>query len=112
LPLWVATFTRFFPWVWLSVAALLASGLYLIAAYGGFAAVGTYIHGMLATGIAMMLIFGHVYFAGFPRLKRGVAAQDWKAAGAALASMRVLIAINLSLGIITIFIAILGKSLV
>ena len=112
LPLWVATFTRFFPWVWLSVAALLASVLYLIAAYGGFAAVAKYIHIMLAIGVLMMLIFGHVYFAGFKRLKRGVAAQDWKAAGAALATLRTLIGINLSLGLITIFVAILGKALV
>jgi uncharacterized membrane protein len=112
LPLWVATFTRFFPWVWLSIAALLASGLYLIAAYGGFAAVGAYIHVMLAIGVLMMLIFGHVYFAGFKRLKRGVAAQDWKAAGATLGTLRILIGINLSLGLITIFVAILGKTLV
>lgn len=111
LPLWVATFTRFFPWVWLSVAALLASGFYLIAVYGGFAVVGLHIHVMLAIGVLMMLIFGHVYFAGFSRLKRGVAAQDWKAAGAALAHLRILIGINLSLGIINIFIAVLGKFL-
>jgi len=112
LPLWAATFSRFFPWVWLSVAALLASGLYLIAVYGGFAVVGMYIHSMLAIGVLMMLIFGHVYFAGFKKLKRGVAAQDWKAAGAALGSIRLLIGINLSLGLITIFVAILGKTLV
>jgi uncharacterized membrane protein len=111
LSLWVATFTRFFPWVWLSVATLLGSGLYLIAAYGGFAAVGKYIDIMFAIGVTMMLIFGHVYFAGFGRLKRGVAAQDWKAAGAALAGIRVLIGTNLSLGLINIFVAILGKTL-
>jgi len=111
LPLWVATFSRFFPWVWLSIAALLASGLYLIGAYGGFAVVGKYIHTMLAIGILMMLIFGHVYFAGFKKLKRGVAAQDWKSAGAALGTIRMLIGINLSLGIITIFVSILGKTL-
>jgi len=111
LPLWVATFTRFFPWVWLSVASLLGSGLYLITAYGGFAVVGKYIHTMLALGVLMMLIFGHAYFAGFKRLRRGVVAQDWKAAGAALASIRLLIGINLSIGLINIFVAIIGKTL-
>jgi len=111
LPLWAATFTRFFPWVWLSVATLLASGFYLIAVYGGFAAVGLYIHTMLVIGILMMLIFGHVYFAGFSRLKRGVAAKDWKAAGVALGQIRMLIGINLSLGLINVFVAILGKTL-
>lgn len=111
LPLWAATFQRFFPWVWLSVATLLGSGFYLIAVYGGFAAVGLYIPSMLGIGILMMLIFGHVYFAGFSRLKRGVAAKDWKAAGAALGQIRMLIGINLSLGLINVFIAILGKTL-
>lgn len=109
LPLWAATFERFFPWVWLSVMVLLGSGLYLIAAYGGFGAVGLYVHAMLALGVVMMLIFAHVYFALFPRLRKGVAAQEWKAAAGALAQIRVLIGINLSIGIATIFIAILGK---
>ena len=112
LALWVATFTRFFPWVWLTVFTLLGSGFYLIARFGGFAVVGAHVHAMLAIGVLMILIFGHVYFAGFGRLKRGVAAQDWQAAGAALAKIRLLIGINLSLGIINIFVAILGKSLI
>ena len=109
LPLWVATFQRFFPWVWLTVFTLLGSGFYLIARFGGFAVVGTYVHAMLAIGVIMMLIFGYVYFAGFSRLKNSVAAQDWKAAGATLAKIRILIGINLSLGILNIFVAILGK---
>ena len=111
LLLWEASFKRFFPWVWLSVVALLGSGLYLIESYGGFRAVGVHIHSMLAIGVLMTFIFAHVYFAGFRRLKKGVAAQDWKTAGAALASIRKLIALNLSLGIINIFVAILGKLL-
>lgn len=109
LTLWAATFKRFFPWVWLSIFTLLSSGFYIIARFGGFAVVGTYVHIMLALGVLMMLIFGHVYFAGFSRLKSAVAAQDWKAGGNALAKIRILIGLNLSLGIVTVFVAILGK---
>jgi uncharacterized membrane protein len=109
LPLWAATFDRFFPWVWLCVLALFGSGLYLIGSYGGFKAVGLYVLAMFAIAIVMLLIFGHVYFASYRRLKKNVAKQDWKAAGAALAKIRLFIGINLSLGIINIFIAILGK---
>ena len=109
LPLWNATFARFFPWVWLAVFTLLASGFFLIAQYGGFAAVASYILLMLALGVIMMLIFGHVYFAGYRRLRINVAAQQWPAAGAALGQIRMLIGLNLSLGLITIFVAILGK---
>lgn len=109
LPLWAATFDRFFPWVWLSVVTLLGSGLYLIGQMGGFGAVGLYVHAMFGLGIVMMLIFGHVYFAPYKKLKRGVAAQEWKAAGAALSQIRVLVGINMSIGLINISVVLLGK---
>ena len=109
LPLWAATFDRFFPWVWVSVAGVLASGLYLIARMGGFGAVALYVHAMFGLGIVMMLIFGHVYFAPYQRLKQGVAAREWKAAGAALSQIRVLVGLNLALGLINIAVVLLGK---
>ena len=109
LPLWAATFDRFFPWVWVSVLTLLGSGLYLIAQMGGFGAVGLYVHAMFALGIVMMLIFGHVFFAPFKKLKMGVAAQEWKAAGAALSQIRILVGINLSIGLVNISVVLIGK---
>jgi uncharacterized membrane protein len=109
LPLWQETFRRFFFWVWLSVAGILASGLWMIALYGGFRAVGRHVHIMLALGVAMMLIFAHVYFSPYRRLSRGVRAQDWKAAGQALGQIRKLVAVNLSLGLLTIAVALVGR---
>jgi len=50
-----------------------------------------------------------VFFAPYGRLKRAVAAQDWKAGGAALALIRKLIGINLSLGLLTIAVVFLGR---
>ncbi|MDA8384389.1 MAG: CopD family protein [Betaproteobacteria bacterium] len=109
LTLWVGTFRRFFPSVWLSVAAILGSGLYLIMAqYRGFAHAPVYIHAMLGVGVLMMLIFGHVFFAPYRRLRRAVAAQDWPAGARQLAQLRVLIGINLLLGLTNIAIALLG----
>jgi len=110
LPLWAATFSRFFPWVWVSVLFILVSGLSLIMLRGGFAGLPVYIHAMFALGLAMMLIFTHVFFAPYRRLKRFAAAQDWKAAAAALAQIRVLVAVNLSLGLLTILIATVGRA--
>jgi uncharacterized membrane protein len=41
LPLWFRVFSRFFPWVWLCMAALLASGFAMVfLGFGGFATVG------------------------------------------------------------------------
>jgi uncharacterized membrane protein len=65
---------------------------------------------MMTSGIAMMLIFGHIYAAGYRRLGRAVAASDWPAAGVAMNGIRRLVAINLALGILTIALATFGSA--
>ena len=110
LTLWAGVFGKFFPWVWASVALILASGLHMLAVLGGTGA-PLYALAMLALGVLMMLIFAHVFFAPYGRLKRAVAAQDWKAGGAALGQIRMLIGINLSLGLLTIAVVFGGRAL-
>jgi len=109
LTLWAGVFDKFFPWVWASVALILLSGLYMLKLLDGAAPL--YAYAMLALGVVMMLIFGHVYFSPYKKLKRAVAAQDWKAGGAALGLIRQLIGINLSIGLATITVVFLGKAL-
>ena len=53
---------------------------------------------MAVLGILMVVIFGHMRFALYKRLDRAVAASDWVAGGAALASIRLWVAINIVLG--------------
>ena len=85
LKLWVGVFGLFFPWVWSAIVAILATGFWIIFGfYGGMGSVAPYVHTMLALGIVMMLIFMHVFFAPYGRLKRAVAAEDWPAGGKAL----------------------------
>jgi len=108
LTLWAGVFGRFFPWVWVSVAMILATGLYLLMLMGG-AGAPHYALAMLALGVVMMAIFAHVFFAPYGRLKRAVAAQDWKAGGAALGQIRQLVGLNLSLGLLTIAVVFLGR---
>ena len=110
LRMWNAVFRRFFPWVWSSVVVLLASGLYMISLYGGFAHVTPYVHIMLALGLAMMLIFAHVYFALYAKLKLNVANQRWKEAGDQLGSIRKLIALNMGLGILIVCEVMIGMT--
>ncbi len=105
LNLWEGVFSRFFPWVWLCVALILGSGLFMMARLGR---PPVPVMAMFGLGFLMMLLFAHVYFAPFKRLKRAVAAQDWPAGGAALAQLRRLIGVNLSLGLITVAVAVLG----
>jgi len=108
LQLWAGVFAKFFPWVWAAVALILLSGLWMIYGYyNGEVPVSDHI--MMGLGIIMMLIFMHVFFAPYGRLKRAVAAQDWPAGGKALGQIRMLIGINLSIGLLVVLIALLGK---
>ncbi|WP_078118167.1 CopD family protein [Thiosocius teredinicola] len=113
LTLWVGVFRNFFPWVWVCIAVILATGLWMIFGFfGGMGAVALYVHAMFGLGILMMLIFFHVFFAPFGRLKKAVAAQDWPAGGKALAQIRMLVGINTIIGLVTIAIAAAGRYLV
>ena len=108
LKLWTGIFRRFFPWVWAAVGVLLATGFFMMGQMG---AVPPYVIAMTAIGIVMSLIFAHLFFAPFARLKRAVAAEDWKAGGAALNQIRLMVATNLALGIVNIAVAILGRGM-
>ena len=108
LTLWIGVFIRFFRWVWVAIALILASGLYMVMLQGGFAEAALHILLMAIVGTLMIFIFAHVFFAPFKRLRRFALTQDWKAAAGCLAQIRVLIGINLSLGLLNILIATLG----
>lgn len=110
LKLWAAVFGRFFPWVWLAVTLIPASGLGVISLVG-WASVPFHWHIMLTLGLVMMMIFAHLYFAPYPRLCRSVAAADWPNAAAALNQIRRMVGINLVLGLLTIGVATLGAYL-
>lgn len=102
LGLWNGVFARFFPWVWLSVILLLASGHGIIQQMGGMAGLPLHIHVMLGLGYVMAAIFVYLYFLPYPRLRRAVAEQDWRAGGAALNRIRILVGTNLTLGLVNI----------
>ena len=110
LTLWVGVFRRFFPAVFVSIATLLATGYWMVLSfYGGFDAVGMHVHLMIWIGYLMMLIFLHVFFAPFRRLKQAVAAEDWSAGGKRLAQIRMLVGINIIIGLLVIAIASGGR---
>ena len=112
LTLWVGVFKRFFPMVFAAIATLLVTGYWMVLSfYQGFDAVGMHVHIMIWTGYVMMLIFFHVFFAPFKRLKRAVAAEEWAAGGKSLVQIRKLVGINLSIGLAVIAIASGGRYL-
>lgn len=107
--IWAAVFRRFFPWVWASVVTLLVTGLYMILVnLGGFAQAPMFVHVMMGLGILMMLLFAHVFFAPYKRLRQAAAAADEPVAKKSMNQIRKLIAVNLSLGVIVIIVAMTG----
>ena len=112
LELWVQVFRRFFVWVWLSVAIILLTGYWMLFQYfGGFQSAGKHIHIMHGGGIVMVLIYMHVFFAPYRRLRQAVIVQDYPLAGAQLNIIRKLVGINTVLGLLVITVASAGRYL-
>ncbi|MGK0272247.1 MAG: putative membrane protein [Cocleimonas sp.] len=107
LTLWVATFRRFFPWVWLSVIIILITGLWMMLSLPKAPA---HILIMAILGIIMMLIFGHVYFGPYRRLKHAVTNENWPEGAKHLGQIRILVGANTIIGLVTIIIATAGRS--
>lgn len=108
--LWSRVLSRFFSWVMVSILLIAASGLGLVyGVFAGFPGIGIHVDLMTGIGGLMILIFFHVYFAPFRRFRRAVEHEDWATASRQLAQIRVLVGINLLLGLFTIAIATSGR---
>lgn len=92
---------RFFAIVLVAVAVLLLTGLHLYGAGAkavGMPSIPLGWHLMAGLGITMILVFGHIYFAGFRGLKRAVEAANWTVAAAKAAQIHSLVVVNFVLG--------------
>ena len=79
------TFQKFFPWVWLAILLLLASGYWMLfTTFGGFAGAGLYIHLMQMIGWLMIALFVWLFHGPWLTFKRAVDAENWPSAGATL----------------------------
>ena len=96
---------RFFTLVLAAIVVLFATGTHLytqtfraarLATGEGSVPLGWNV--MLVLGLSMMLIFGHIYFAGFKKYKRAVAAGEWPLAAKAAGLIHTMTVINFSLG--------------
>lgn len=110
--LWRQTLSRFFRWVWLAVALLLITGYWMVFSYfGGMAGAGWHIHAMHGLGLLMVLLFLHVYFAPFRRLKQALDRGDRDEAQRRVGQIRVFVGINLIIGLIVVVIGSAGRYL-
>jgi uncharacterized membrane protein len=110
LRLWDKVFSKFFNWVWLAVFLVLVSGLYIIYLFGGFANLALHLNLMLIMGLVMTMIYVYVFFKCYVPFNRHVVKQEWPAAGAVLGTIRKLVGVNLTIGLLTVAVAIIGKN--
>lgn len=108
LRLWDNVFRRFFNWVWGAIGLILVTGFYMIYQYGGMSYAPHHVHIMLLLGVGMMVVYAYVFFACYVPLSLHVNKQRWKEAGELLGKIRKLVALNLSLGLLTIVVAVVG----
>ena len=64
---------------------------------------------MMAIGIVMILIFLHLFFSPWKRFRVAMAAGDNAAAAAQLNQIRIIVTINLILGLVTVAIGGSGR---
>ncbi len=105
--LWGNVFRRFFKLVWGTVAAILVTGLYMIYQLGGAAHVPQHVLVMLLSGLAMVVVYGYVFFACYVPFDLHVAKGRWDDAAKLMGQIRQLMGFNLTLGVLTICFAVL-----
>jgi uncharacterized membrane protein len=96
---------RFFAMVAIAAVVLLATGTQMYTqifkaakAASGAGSVPLGWNVMLVLGMLMLLVFGHIYFAGFRRFQRAVAAQQWPQAAQAAGLIHKLVVANFIMG--------------
>ena len=110
LALWRRFFQKFFPWVWVSVLRLLATGYrMLVVHFGGFQGAPLYVNLMQTLGLVMAALYVWLFHGPWLKFKRAVDAQDWSTAGGHLNRIRQIIAVNLPLGLVVTVIGGTGR---
>jgi uncharacterized membrane protein len=99
-------FRRFFLVVWHVMPLIVLTGLVLLFRYyGGMEHVTWPVHAMLGLGLLMAAVFIAIVFGPYRRFRR---TADRAVMASSLDSIRVMIGINLVLGLVTVVIAMFG----
>jgi uncharacterized membrane protein len=110
LPTMAAVLRRFFVGVDAAVTLLFASGFAMIMLTGGFRSVHWRIQAMMGIALVMAGVYVYIRAAVFPALRRAVAQGAWPEAGARLGTVRMLVSLNLALGVAVFAVAIVGRA--
>jgi uncharacterized membrane protein len=104
----MGVFSRFFPWVWVCIATLWLTGLWIgIAEFQG--RVGLHVHVMAGVALAMTLVFSYLYAFPYRKMRTAVGYENWRWASAKFSVIRKLMAMNLALGLLTAVVGVSGS---
>ena len=108
---------RFFGAVLAMAVVTLVTGAWMMGDYASRAAstdTGVHIPWswslMAGLGVLMVAIFGHIRYVLFSRLRGAVASSTWVAGGAAMASIRVWVRVNLAIGLLIVVVVVFTAS--
>ncbi|MBF0160654.1 MAG: hypothetical protein HQL88_00065 [Magnetococcales bacterium] len=108
--LWFGVLSRFFPWVWGVIVALPLSGYgLLLTAFAGQKGTSHSVQIMQLLGWTMILIFVFLYVAFYRNMAQRVRKRLIPEAGLYLNRIRILVSVNLILGITTVLVAASGR---
>jgi uncharacterized membrane protein len=110
--LWGRGFKKFFPWVWIAVFLLPATGYYMVfAGYSGFKDLPLPYHIMHGAGWLMIALYLHMWFGPYARFKKALEGNDVPEAGKNLNQIRIVVTVNLWLGLVNVVLSVLGRYL-
>lgn len=113
LAVWRQVFPRFFVWVWASIAVLLVTGYstLLLGFKAGFTGGPGHVDVMQLLGLVMMALYTQLFFGPWQGFKRAFAAGDLPKAAEYQGRIRHIVAVNLTLGLISIVVGVAGSLL-
>ncbi|HTH40609.1 MAG TPA: CopD family protein [Rhodocyclaceae bacterium] len=110
LPLWRTVFARFFPWVNIAIVLLLISGGAMLVS-SGHTSLPPGWHAMIGIGSLMVVIYLVVRLGPYRAFCQALERNDLPAAATAQNRIRLLVATNLTLGILVLASVTLGLAL-
>jgi uncharacterized membrane protein len=108
LPLMLKVFDAFFPWVWLSVILILASGYWMLF-FVYETETTLWLSFMSVAGTLMAAIFVFIYAIPYHQFSSALKSQDMPRAVASITLIRQLILTNLVLGLLITVISLFGR---
>jgi uncharacterized membrane protein len=113
MAVWRGVFPRFFFWVWISIAVLLATGYstLLLGFKAGFTGGPGHVDIMQMIGLVMIALYTQLFFGPWQGFKRAFAEGDLPKAAEYQVRIRHIVTTNLVLGMISIVVGVAGSLL-